>query len=126
MNLVDSSGWLAYLADEPNASSFEAVLNDRDRLLVPTIVIAEVMRVSFREADEGAAVSAYEAMLGGHVVGLTPDLSVEAARLAKALQLPLADSIIAATASAHSAEVWTEDAHFVGLPRVRYFPERPR
>jgi toxin FitB len=39
MNIVDSSGWLAYFADEPNAKHFVTPLNDSASLVVPTVTI---------------------------------------------------------------------------------------
>jgi predicted nucleic acid-binding protein len=38
--------------------------------------------------------------------------------------LPLADSVMLATAQAHAAGLWTQDADFAGLPGVRYLPKR--
>ena len=35
--------------------------------------------------------------------------------------LPLADSLLYATAQVHGAQLWTQDAHFDGFPGVRYF-----
>lgn len=63
MNVVDSSGWLEYLADAP----------------------------------------------GGGLLRY---------------RLPLADSIVLATARAHGATVWTQDSDFEGLPDVQYTPKK--
>lgn len=41
MNIVDSSGWLAYFSDEPNAKRFLAPLNDTASLVVPTVTISD-------------------------------------------------------------------------------------
>ena len=37
MNIVDSSGWLEYFADGPNAIDFAEVLENSSDLLVPTL-----------------------------------------------------------------------------------------
>ena len=42
MNVVDSSGWLAWFLDEPNAGRFEAPILATDELVVPSIVLLEV------------------------------------------------------------------------------------
>ena len=55
MNIVDSSGWLAYFADEPNAKHFLTPLNDSSILVVPTVTIYEVFKVILREACENDA-----------------------------------------------------------------------
>jgi len=47
-------------------------------------------------------------------------LSIHAAQLGLQYKLPLADSIIMATAQIHSAIVWTQDNDFEGLPDVHY------
>jgi predicted nucleic acid-binding protein len=58
-------------------------------------------------------------MQAGTVVDLDQSLAVEAARYA----LPLADSIIYATAMSRGATLWTQDEHFRELPNVRYYPK---
>lgn len=45
MKVVDSSGWLAYFADEPNAVHFLTPLSDPTILVVPTVTIHEVFKV---------------------------------------------------------------------------------
>lgn len=120
MNLVDSCGWLEYFADGAAAAWFAAPLNDRRRLVVPSICISEVFRKVLHERGEDAALQAAAAMMRGLVVDLDATLSIEAARLGVVLKLPLADSIVLATARQYKATVWTQDAHFKGLPGVRY------
>jgi hypothetical protein len=39
MNTVDSSVWLAYFADEPNAKYFVSLLKGTASLVVPTVTI---------------------------------------------------------------------------------------
>lgn len=58
MNIVDSSGWLAYFADEPNAKHFSIPLNATDSLVVPTLTIYEVFKVVLRESSENEALQA--------------------------------------------------------------------
>ena len=52
MNIVDSSGWLAYFADEPNAKHFLSPLKDTPALVVPSVTIYEVFKVVLRESNE--------------------------------------------------------------------------
>ena len=124
MNIVDSSGWLAYFADDKNASRFAPPLADTDNLLVPAISIYEVFKVLLRESGEDAALQATAAMQRGHVVDLTPQLAMAAAALSHKLSLPMADSIILAAAREHNATVWTQDVDFKGLESVKYFPAK--
>ena len=39
LTVVDSSGWVAYLGDGPQAEAFSVYLEREDSLVVPTIVI---------------------------------------------------------------------------------------
>lgn len=120
MNLVDSSGWLEYLADAPNASFFAPAIEDISRLIVPSISIAEVFKRVAAQRSETDALAATALMQQGHVVDLDIVLALDAARLGLQLKLPLADSIILATARARKATLWTQDADFESLPGVRY------
>jgi len=52
---------------------------------------------------------------------LDSSLALEAARH----PLPLADSMIYASALRHEATLWTQDEHFKDFPNVRYFPKKP-
>jgi len=120
MNLVDSSGWLEYLADGPNAKAFARALEDTPRLVVPTLCICEVFKRAISQRGEGKALQAIALMHQGTVVELTSDLAISAARLGLERGLHLADSIVLATARLHEATLWTQDADFEGLEGVRY------
>ena len=122
MNLVDSSAWLEYLADGPGATEFAQAIEDTDALVVPTIVLYEVTKRITQLKDESAALAAAGAMTRGQVVDLTATLALEAARVSLLENLPLADSVILATARQQAAVLWTQDAHFRGLEGVQYRP----
>ena len=124
MNIVDSSGWLAYFADEPNAKHFISPLKDTDSLVVPTITLYEVFKVVLRESSENAALQATAAMLKGTVVDLTVPLAIAASKLSLENGLPMADSIILATSKAYNAILWTQDSDFRNMPGVKYFPKK--
>jgi len=121
LNLVDSSGWLEYFADGPNASSFEKAFADPAAILVPTICLYEVFKVVLREKGEDAAFQAAVLMSQGHVIDLTPEIAIQAAKTSLDEELPMADSIILATGRTHGAMVWTQDEDFKDLPGVKYF-----
>ena len=124
MNIVDSSGWLAYFADEPNAKHFLAPLNDTASLVVPTVTIYEVFKVVLRESSENEALQAAVAMRKGKVVDLTTSLAIAASKLSLARNLPMADSIILATARQFDATIWTQDSDFKNIGDVKYFPKK--
>jgi toxin FitB len=120
MNVVDSSGWLEYADNGPNAAVFESPLLDTARLVVPVIILYEVFKKVLRERGEEPALALAAQMRVGEVVDLEADLALEAARLGVVHKLPLADSIILATARAYKATLWTQDEHFATIPGVRY------
>jgi len=126
MNIVDSSGWLEYFADGPNANAFLPPLRDHAKLLIPVVTIYEVCKVILRESTEDAALQALAVMQKGTVVEVTGALALAAARLSIDHRLPMADSLILATAQAHGATIWTQDADFRSVPGVKYFPKKNR
>ena len=124
MNIVDSSGWLAYFADEPQAEHFHKPLNDPASLVVPTITLYEVFKVVLRETSENEALQAIAAMRKGHIVDLTPSLAISASKLSLENNLSMADSIILATAKDNEAVIWTLGSVFKNIKGVRYFPKK--
>ncbi len=124
MNIVDSSGWLAWFADEINAKHFVTPLSNPATLIVPAITLYEVFKVILREAGENDALQAVAAMRKGKVIDLNTSLALVAARLSLEHQLPMADSIILATAHEFNAVIWTQDADFKDMRKVKYFPKK--
>jgi predicted nucleic acid-binding protein len=124
MNIVDSSGWLAYFADEPNAKHFLTPLSDSALLIVPTVTIYEVFKVILRESSENEALQAVVAMQKGKVVDLSSPLAIAASRLSLEHKLPMADSIILATAQEFKALIWTQDSDFKNISKVKYFAKK--
>ena len=124
MNVVDSSAWLEFLADGPNAELFAAPLGRRAELVVPSITIYEVFKLVCRQRGEDAALQATALMQQGLVVELSASLAMVAAKASMDLALPMADSIILVTARLHQATLWTQDEHFSGIEGVRYSPKR--
>ena len=120
MNVVDSSAWLEYFADGPNAAVFAEPLCDIAALVVPSMTIYEVFKVVYRQRGEDAALQAVALMQQGTVVELTASLAMVAAKISLDTGLPMADSIILATARQHEAQLWTQDEHFRNVPGVRF------
>ncbi len=116
-NIVDSSGWLEYFTDSDRASLFATAIEDEENLIVPVITLYEVFKKVLRERGEDDALHAASLMQSGRLIDMDGSLALEAARY----PLPLADSLIYATAMRHEATLWTQDEHFKNLPMVRYF-----
>jgi predicted nucleic acid-binding protein len=115
--VLDSSCWIEYLRDSPRAAMFAEAAETSDRLVVPIITVYEVTKKLHRELSAKIAAYAEAVMCRGTVV----DVDLELSRAAARMQLPLADSLIYATAQLHDAMLWTQDAHFDGLAGVKYF-----
>jgi toxin FitB len=120
MNIVDSSGWIEYIADASNADFFEPAITDSEHLFVPTICLYEVFKRVLQELGEERALDAIGIMSLGTIIDLDRQIAVHAAHISKELKLAMADSIILATARACDATLWTQDEHFKGIEGVRY------
>jgi predicted nucleic acid-binding protein len=120
MNVVDSSGWLEYFADAKNAAFFSKAIEDVAHLIVQTISLTEVFKRVLTQRGEEAAYHAIALMQEGNVVPLDSFIAIHAAKLGVRLGLPVADSIILATAHAFDATLWTQDSDFAGVEGVRY------
>jgi predicted nucleic acid-binding protein len=121
MNVVDSSGWLEYFSNGPNAKHFIKPLEDTDALVVPVISIYEVFKVILRERSENEALQAAAAMQKATICDLTTTIALSASKISLQHNLPMADSIILASAQLYDATLWTQDADFKGISKVKYF-----
>jgi predicted nucleic acid-binding protein len=126
MNVVDSSGWLEYFAEGPNAAYFAKPIQATADLVVPTLSLYEVFKRVLQQRGEGPALQVIAAMHQGTVVDLTSPVALVAAHVSIELSLPMADSIMLATARAWDATFWSQDADFANVPAVRYIAKRDR
>jgi predicted nucleic acid-binding protein len=117
--VVDSSGWLEFYMDGPQAGQFARFLKDTEALVTPTIVAYEVWKIARRQRGEQAARLCLGHMKKTLLVPLDIDLAVLAAELSLRHSLAMADSIVLATAQAHAAELVTKDPDFRKIPGVR-------
>ena len=124
MNIVDSSGWLEYFADGPNADFFAPAIQRTAQLLVPTLSLYEVFKRVLQQREETHALQVIAAMQQGRVIELTSSLALSAARISLQEKLPLADSVMLASSRAYGATLWTQDADFKRLEGVQYVARR--
>jgi Predicted nucleic acid-binding protein, contains PIN domain len=120
MHIVDSSGWIEYIADDTNANFFEPSIIDSVNLLVPTICLYEVFKRVLQEFGDERALDAMGIMSLGTILDLDRQIAIHAAQISNELKLAMADSIILATARAYDATLWTQDEHFEGIEGVKY------
>ncbi|NCU32976.1 MAG: type II toxin-antitoxin system VapC family toxin [Candidatus Moranbacteria bacterium] len=123
MNLVDSSGWVEYFVGGKQADQFSKPIEQSGQLIVPTVVIFEVFKFLARVADENNAWKAVSAMHSGQMIFLDVDISLQAAQISLVFKLPMADSMILATARSYNAIVWTQDADFKDIEGVEFIPK---
>lgn len=124
MNVVDSSGWLEYFADGPNADFFAPAIEAVTDLVVPTLSLYEVFKRVLQQRGEGDALQAVAIMIQGQVIDLDMDLALSAAKVSTELKLPMADSVMLAMARAHDATLWTQDVDFENILGVQYITKR--
>jgi predicted nucleic acid-binding protein len=123
MNVVDSSGWLEYFAEEANGDFFAPAIENPNTLIVPTISMYEVFKRVYSQTGADDALKIVAQMAQGKVIDLTQPLALQAAKLSMDYKLPMADSVILATAQWYQATLWTQDEHFKSVPDVRYKPK---
>ena len=124
MNVVDSSGWIEFFIEGENASFFAPAIEDTDHLIVPVICIYEVFKKVLK--NQGLAMAEFRAadLVKGTVIDFTAPLAMSAAKLSAEFKLPMADSIILATAREYQATLWTQDEHFKDIEGARYIEKK--
>jgi len=120
MNVVDSSAWLEYLAGGPNAAFFADAIENTSELIVPTISLYEVFKRITQQRSENDALQVVAVMQQGRTADVDSRIALSAARISMDTKLPMADSMMLATARMNNAILWTQDSHFEGIPNVKY------
>jgi predicted nucleic acid-binding protein len=126
MNLVDTSGWIEYFFEGPNAHYFSKPIEDTKHLIVPVICLYEVFKKVNTVANEAKALQAIAQMKQGHIIDLIEDIALRASLVSLKHKLSMADSFIYATAQIRNALLWTQDEHFRSLPNVNYKETRTK
>jgi uncharacterized protein with PIN domain len=123
MNLVDSSGWIEFFKAGPNGPVFKPVIENRHRLLVPTIALFEVHKVLSRSLPEGLVTQCLDVMRQGRVLDLTDQRAVAASKAARLHGLAMADAAMYSMAREFDAMFWTQGIDYQGLTGVTYCPK---
>jgi toxin FitB len=117
--VLDSSCWIEYFGNSERATLFAEIIEKPEELIVPMIVLYEVYKKVCRLVSDEAGHAVVSLMYQCRLIEADVSITLAAATNS----LPLADSLIYATAQRHHATLWTQDAHFEGLPGVKYFPK---
>jgi len=121
MNVIDSSLWLEYFAGTLQNDFLVKAIENTANQYVPSICIYEVFKKILVQKGESTALSYVSEMQKAVVIGVTPQIAIRAAKFGRDLRLPMADSIIYATAKTMDAKVYTKDKHFANLDGAHYF-----
>jgi predicted nucleic acid-binding protein len=121
MNIVDTSLWIEYFAGTKLDTSIIDAIKKKDELYVPVICLYEVRKKFLNDNDVVKADLAVDIMKIGKVIDIDSEIAVLASDVSKRHKLPMADSIIYATAQICGAELYTQDRHFENLAQVHYF-----
>jgi len=124
MNIVDSSLWIEFFAGTKLDISIIDVIRKTNELYVPAICLYEVHKKFINDNDVKKADLAMDIMKIGNVIDMDSKIAVLASNVSRQYKLPMADSIIYATAQIYNAEIYTQDKHFKDLKQVRYFEAR--
>jgi predicted nucleic acid-binding protein len=126
MILVDTCGWVEWLADGALADTFQPYLEDAEALVIPVIVQFELYKWLERNCGEEAGHEGHRphhAFAGGGPRHLDRPLLRRQSSVASTAALSVADAVIYASARKHKVDLVTSDDHFEGLPGVVYLPE---
>ena len=124
--MVDSSGWIEFFQAGTNGLVFKPVIELRDQLLVPTIVLFEVHKVLSRSLPSDLVDRCLAVMRLGRVLDLTDQRAIAASKVSREHRLALADAAMYSMAQEHRASFWTQDIDHQHLPDVRYFSKPAR
>jgi len=122
MTVVDSCGWIEYLADSSLAPKYEKYLQKPEEMITPSLVMYEVYKKVKKEKGEELALSVVAQMEKTKVVTLDEEIALLAADLSIGHLLPLADAVVYGTAMREKAKVVTSDSHFKDLDDVVFLP----
>jgi len=121
LRIVDTCGWLEYIADTKNSKNFEQAILDTKNLIVPSIIIYEVFKKICLDYCEDTALEVIAELKQGKVIEINETISIYAAKLSLEKKLPMADALIYATGLLYKATIYTQDNHFENLSGVKYF-----
>ena len=121
MNIIDTSLWIEFFAGTKLDTSIITAIKKIDELYVPAICLYEVRKKFLNDNDIEKADLAVDIMKIGKVINIDSDIAVLASDVSRHYKLPMADSIIYATAKIYNAEIFTQDKHFENMEQVYYF-----
>ena len=120
MIIVDSCGWLEWFSDGVLAQKYQKYLENKNELLVPTIVLYEVYKILKREVGEEKALLAFGHMKISEVIHFDENLALRAADISLLHNLAMADAIVYAASLENNCRLITSDGDLKSLPQVTF------
>ncbi len=120
MIIVDSCGWLEWFSDGVLAQKYQKYLENKNELLVPTIVLYEVYKILKREVGEEKALLAFGHMKISEVIHFDENLALQAADISLLHNLAMADAIVYAASLENNCRLITSDGDLKSLPQVTF------
>ena len=120
MIIVDSCGWLEWFSNGVLAQKYQKYLENKDKLLVPTVVLYEVYKILKREVGEEKALLAFGHMKISEVIHFDENLALRAADISLLHNLAMADAIVYAASVENNCRLITSDGDLKSLPQVTF------
>ncbi len=126
MTVIDTSGWLEYLADGPLAGQYDKYLARPETIITPSITLSQVYKKVKKAKGEQVALAVVAQMEKTTVIALDEEIALMAADQALAHSLPLPEAIAYATALREEAQLVTADPHLKALQQVTFLEKEPK
>ena len=123
MKVLDTCVWIEIVLASSLGKRFNALLADKQSVLVPSMVQFELRRWALREYETSRADFIILALREAVIVQTGERVAFLAADLARKYKLHATDALVYATALEYDAQLVTCDAHFKDLPQVDYTPK---
>lgn len=122
--LIDSWSWIEYWKGSRYAEKAAEYIEGTDTAVLSTVNLAEIYFSVLRDYNEKKAREKADTVRKRcFLIPVDEQIAVDAARLKHSLKLPLADSIILATARTRNAKIVSGDKDFKGLPDTLFIAD---
>ena len=126
MTVIDTSGWLEYLADGPLAAQYEKYLAKPEAIITPSIAVTEVYKKVKKTKGAEVAMAVVAQMEKTRIIALDEEIALLAGDLALAHSLALPQAIAYATALTEEAQLLTANPHLKSLEQITFLQEKPK